>query len=109
MNLIISFEVNGVHYWPNAPEEYKEFRMPHRHLFRFVVWVPVSGSRSSELFNVRKFLISTVLSLYPDYPSLNGGTDFGPSSCEEIATKLKAAVGASKVFVGEEYWLGAEV
>jgi len=109
MNLVVSFELNGVHYWPDAPEECREFREPHRHLFKFVFWLPVTTSRSVELFNAREFLIANILTVYPPSDLLAGGANFGESSCEMLAEEMKEAVQAAKVFVGEEWWLGAEV
>lgn len=112
MTLVVSFELNGIHHWPTAPEVYQEFRQPHRHLFKFIFWLPVTGSRSAELFNVREFLIANVEVAYPEVDPrqrMAGGIDFGPSSCEEIAQKMKDLTAAAKVYVGEEWYLGAEV
>lgn len=112
MHLVVSFELNGVHCWLGAPDEYREFRQPHRHLFKFIFWIPVTGPRSVELFNAREFLIESVLAAYPRILSkdlLARGSDFGSSSCEDIARKMKDTLGAKKVFVGEEWYLGAEV
>lgn len=107
MNLVISFELNGIHHWPNPPKGCEEFGEPHRHLFKFIVVCPESKSRSLELFAVRKSLMEWVAHLYPESSLLAGGIDFGPSSCEDIATKLKETWRVDRVFVGEEYFLGA--
>lgn len=112
MTLVVSFDLNGIHHWPGAPNEYREFRQPHRHLFKFLFRIPVTGPRSVELFNAREFLIESVLAAYPSISGgdlLARGIDFGPSSCEDIAQKMKSLLGAEKVFVGEDWYLGAEV
>jgi len=109
MNLVVSFEISGVHYWPGAPAQHKEFKHPHRHLFKFIVWAPETKPRNMELFLVRGSLIEWVVRTYPPVDTPTGGVDFGPRSCEEIALELKKAWSAKRVFVGEEWFLGAEV
>lgn len=109
MDLVVSFELNGTHYWPNPPKGCEEFEKPHRHLFKFIVVCPESKSRSLELFAVRKSLMEWVTRLYPTSSLEAGGIDFGSSSCEDIATNLKETWKVNKIFVGEEYFLGAIV
>jgi hypothetical protein len=102
--------MNGIHRWPAASDKCKEFREPHRHLFKFIVWAPETESRSMELFMVREALIHWVEKGYPCCIDLEaGGVDFGDFSCEDIATTLKEEWHAEKVFCGEEWFLGAEV
>ena len=109
MNLVVSFEVNGVHCWPDAPDKHKEFRSLHRHLFKFIVWAPETKSRNMELFMIREALIHWVEITYPPCHLEAGGVNFGGSSCEDIAAALKKAWNTKRVFVGEEWFLGAEV
>ena len=108
MDLVVSFEINGIHHWPDAPDICAEFKNPHRHLFKFIVWAPETKSRKMELFLVRESLMKWVRKEYPDCVALEAeGVDFGGSSCEDIATNLKKSWNATKVFVGEEWGLGA--
>ena len=112
--LVISFEIEGLHYWPNAPVGYKEFGRSHRHLFKVIGWYPTKSSndpnrREKELFELRNEAFEFLYSR--DYPVRKNCIDFGPMSCEGIADLLlnSRELGFSKVFVGEEYWLGALV
>ena len=111
--LVISFAVDGLHFWPNAPAKYKEFGQPHRHLFKFVCWYPTKDSndpnrRERELWELRQEAISSLSPFAGLYPQ-GGVYDFGAMSCEGCADFLKQAMGFSKVFCGEEEWLGAMV
>lgn len=108
MELVVSFEIDGLHHWPGAPERFKEFKQLHRHLFKFVCFYPVKEvDREVELWELRSSTISWV---YDAFSTCEGGvTDFGSLSCEAIAQQCKRDMGFSKVFVGEEYWLGAIV
>lgn len=107
--LVISFEVDGLHYWPSAPDRYSEFRQPHRHLFRFICWKAVTESRDPvrrdiELWELRRQAITQLHIMFNEEPS-----DFGPRSCEGIADYLRDVMGFSKVFVGEDEDFGALV
>ena len=109
--LVVGFEVDGLHYWPDAPQKYKEFGQPHRHLFKVVGWYPTGDSqdptrRDVELWELRQ---DTIACLDSWYPPLGGVCNFGPMSCEGIADFLKNKMGFSRVFVGEEDCLGAMV
>ena len=112
--LVASFEIDGLHHWPEAPSCFSEFRQPHRHLFKFVCFVPTTDpvhgfERSIELWELREGLILRVHGIFGQPGMQLGVIDFGALSCEGIASKFKEDVFLSKVFVGEEYWLGALV
>jgi len=107
--LIISFEIDGFHFWPNAPKQYEEFSHPHRHLFKFICWYPQGNSqdptrREKELWELRR---DTIWALGIEFGS--EPINFGPMSCEGIADWLKTYRNFSKVFCGEENFLGAIV
>ena len=109
--LIVSFEVDGRHFWPNAPEKYKEFRQPHRHLFKCICTVLVRDSndptrRDIELWELRQTAISIINN---ELPQEHGVVDFKEMSCEGVADLLKNKLGANKVFVGEDVNFGAIV
>lgn len=104
--LVISFEVEGKHYWPEAPELYKEFETPHSHIFKVICFFNTKESddptrRELELFALRRQCLQLVTNHY------NGM--FGGMSCEGIADSIKQLVEASRVFVGEDQWFGALV
>lgn len=110
--LVISFEIDGLHFWPNAPKQYEEFSHPHRHLFKFICWYPQKGNndptrREKELWELRQGTISYLNNNC--WIKLNDSIDFGSMSCEGIAQTVKQDMNFSKVFVGEEWFLGAIV
>ena len=104
--LVISFEVDGLHFWPDAPEQYKEFGQPHRHLFRFRCWLPTTAINPSdriiELFELRQNTLKLIHDTFGDEPC-----NFKDYSCEGVAKWLKPFF--SKVYVGEDDYFGAEV
>ena len=107
--LVISFEVDGIHFWPNAPEQYKEFSHPHRHLFKVICWYPTGDSddlirREREFWELRQQTIAHLHDVFGREP-----IDFGPRSCEGISDFLKKEMGFSRVFCGEDWFLGATV
>ena len=122
--LIISFTVDGIHFWPNAPEQYEEFSHPHRHLFKFICWYPQKDSqdptrRKTELWKLRQDTIYKIFKLWNNgnaerwaeeaEPSAFSKINFGPASCEGIAQTIKDKLGFSKVFCGEDDFFGAIV
>jgi hypothetical protein len=105
--LVISFEVDGLHAWPNAPVEYEEFRNFHRHLFKIICFKQTSNSvepnrREIELWELRQETLQVIINEFGSEPC-----SFGAMSCEGIAGWIKKTGKFGKVFVGEEYWLGA--
>lgn len=109
-DLVVSFEIDGLHYWPNAPLRYSEFEHPHRHLFKIVCYFPTRESndvarREEELWELRRKCITKVMETFAfrDCEQCN----FEDRSCEGIAQELIHLLKATEVFVGEEYWLGA--
>lgn len=109
--LVVSFEVDGYHYWPGAPEKYKEFGQPHRHIFKFICLFSTEDShdparRQIELWELRQNCLDYVRA---NYQIESFVCDFKDMSCEGIAEDIIIGMGASAVFVGEEYWLGAWV
>jgi hypothetical protein len=114
--LVISTEIDGIHCWPDAPDKYKEFKNPHRHLFKIICIISVnwSGSpdrRDKELWELRADVNGLIKKIGIEKGPI---IDFGSKSCEGIADNIKMLLAPEygddvKVFVGEEYWLGALV
>lgn len=106
--LVISFTVDGIHFWPNVPEQYSEFGQPHRHLFKIICWYPITVKstidRPIELWELRQNTISWVEHYWK---SKNGIVNFNDMSCEGISSEIKNHCQFSKVFVGEEDFFGA--
>ena len=104
--LVVSFEYEGTHFWPNPPEKFEEFGQEHRHIFKFIVFFSTihrhdPTRRDYELFEARRFCLDKVDQMF--------NHQFGGMSCEGIADAVINLTRASKVFVGEDYWLGAWV
>ncbi len=111
--LVVSFEVDGIHSWPAAPSRYSEFRQPHRHLFKFICYYPSNISsepqrREVEIWELRQTTISYIEEHFLVY-GYGTTIDFGDFSCEGIADFVRTGGGFSKVFCGEEWFLGALV
>lgn len=110
--LVVSTIVEGLHFWPDPPEQFSEFSILHRHLFRFILHLPVDSKggperRPVELWELRRKLVLWVRSTAIVLP--DGTYNFTSRSCEGLATELLERSGASRVFVGEDDNLGAEV
>jgi len=108
-SLIVSFEVDGIHFWPNAPDKYKEFGQPHRHLFKVICVFPTGDSsdptrRDVELWELRQNVLHYVKERFGKEP-----INFGPMSVEGIADVIKNGMGFDKVLVCEEWFIGAIV
>lgn len=115
--LIVGFTIDGYHCWPDSPDKYSEFKQRHRHLFRFICWVPCKVEKESdrpiELFELRRIALALVT--YEIGKKEFEPVDFKDLSCEGMAQKLKKLlddhyrVRTSKVFVGEDDNFGAMV
>ena len=109
--LIISFELEGRHRWPDAPARYSDFAHTHRHLFKFICWYEIDKStgpdrRDKELFELRR---ETIEVLKMEYGRADFPLEFQDMSCEGIADWLKKEMRFSKVFCGESDFFGAIV
>ena len=76
----VTFQKEGIHKYPDAPDEVDFLRYPHRHIFKFKVQIEVfHGDRDIEFFIFKRWLES----LYA------GGTlELDYKSCEMIADDL---------------------
>ena len=113
--LVVNATIDGIHSWPNAPEQYKEFSQPHRHLFKIICFFPMIDSndpsrRQKELWELRSEVIDEIYDIFASEGCPKESMiDFGTMSCEGIADLIKDKTGASKVFVGEDVNFGAMV
>lgn len=107
--IIVKFDLEGSHKWPDAPDKYALLRNRHGHIFHFEVRVPVTASRQIEFLDARRELKAAVEATYGYEPC-----DFYAMSCEDLAEYLIARVRAlydcgaiAKVY--EDAFVGAEV
>jgi len=107
--IIVKFDIEGSHYWSDAPEAYAILRNKHRHIFHFNTQVPVTASRQVEFLGARRKLMNAMTESYGIEPC-----DFGGMSCEDLAEDLIAQVKilyncGAVVEVSEDAFVGAKV
>ena len=79
-NIWVTFQKEGIHKYPNAPDEVEFLRYPHRHIFKFKVQIEVyNDDRDIEFFIFKRWLES----LYTD-----DTLELDYKSCEMIADDL---------------------
>ena len=76
----VTFQKEGIHKYPDAPDEVDFLRYPHRHIFKFKVQIEVyHGDRDIEFFIFKRWLES----LYAD-----NIIELDYKSCEMISDEL---------------------
>lgn len=75
-----SFE--GIHCWPDAPEEVKYLRDPHRHIFKVTVTIDVKHNDREIEFIMVKHHVDRWIRLQCDF---RGIYRMGSNSCEDTA------------------------
>lgn len=75
----------GIHNWPEAPDEVAFLRNPHRHIFEVVVEITVDHDDRDIEFIMMKHQVDRWLSKHQDQ---NGVWEMGRQSCEDVAVKL---------------------
>lgn len=80
---VVRFTREGWHRWPDAPARRAYLGDSHRHLFHFEVTLQVKHDDREVEFHD---LLDVAKGIYHD------GTDFGPLSCEAIATHVLSVV-----------------
>lgn len=88
MNIIINTNFEGIHHWPDAPEQYGYLRNPHRHMFFVNVIIPTDTSRQIEFIDAKHFVDETIPKLTVEPPYINDIRNYGAKSCETIAEQL---------------------
>lgn len=95
--IFTTFDMPGIHHWPNAPDHLHFIRTPHRHDFHFQVGFAVDDSdRELEFFEVQSRCAGQMMNIY-DYNEMV--IDFGSDSCEMIAEKLLALLPEQAIYV----------
>ena len=82
----ITHQLDGVHNYPNAPEQVDFLRNKHRHTFMLKIWIEVfNNDRDIEFYMFKDFIKSR---------TIDG--DYGSGSCEEISDNIN-------LFIKERY------
>lgn len=106
MNVIIKLEVEGIHYWKEAPKEVGFLRHPHRHIFHITAEKAVGhNDRDIEIIMFKRNVLFFLKSKhFNDTINLH---DFGKMSCEDIADKVGNYFSCTSVTVLEDNENGA--
>lgn len=86
MAIEVKTQFEGLHCWPDAPDEVKFLRHTHRHMFHVVLRLPVHhNDRELEFIMVKHELEKFLKERYswPDAPAA-----LGRMSCEDIAKSI---------------------
>jgi len=104
--VIIDFDVEGYHQWPNAPDIVSFLRSRHRHIFQIRAGIVVSHQdRDREIFMETAAATQILMDKYGNEPF-----EFGCNSCEMIASLiLLKTPGCTWVEVFEDHRGGARV
>lgn len=86
--IVVKFQVEGVHCWPSCPiEEVAYLRNPHRHVFHFKCTKAVThNDRDIEIIQLKHRMELYMATQYMDQ-TMNC-CDFGSMSCEALAEEL---------------------
>ena len=85
MYVVVRFQFEGFHHFPEAPNEVDFLRKPHRHIFHCEVKLPVThNDRELEFIMVKQHLQRFVAKKY--------NFDLGKCSCEMICEDLLAEI-----------------
>ena len=109
-SIVVKFDLEGGHHWPEAPKDFKHLKVHHHHIFHFECYIPVGqDNRELEFLVVRRELM-TIMKDAQGSPC-----DFEDMSCETIAKLLaviiekKYGVRATRIVVMEDAFVGAEL
>ena len=97
IQVVVSLRVEGFHRWPEAPLSVDFLCTRHRHIFHIKAWKTVThGDRDVEIITLKREIEGRL--------SLGHGTpcEFGPMSCEHIATWLIEMCDLDRVEVLED-------
>ena len=107
-NILVSLQVEGFHYWKDAPEIVKFLRDSHRHIFHIEIEKEVShADRDIEIILFKRSVLDFIKKIWGvkerEY------VEFGGSSCEMIADIILTEFKCVKVKVTEDGENGAVV
>jgi len=88
----VTVEKEGFHYWPEAPIEVSFLRRPHRHIFKFKIYINIlHNDREIEFFIFKKFIEKCIENIW----TVNGLYSWNrckPMSCEMIGDELSIVI-----------------
>lgn len=94
-------QLQGLHFYADAPDEVYYLAFPHRHIFSFKCFKTVNhDNRDVEFIMLKNAVGAYLTKKYKD--SRSGICDFGFRSCEMLAKELCAQFGLFKCEVLED-------
>lgn len=112
--VVVRFDLAGMHHWPEPTEARSYLGAPHRHRFGFVLGLDVDHDERAVEFHDLQLWGDTLMREFP--PAAPGVLDFGSNSCEAIASLLLNSLatawpraGAGFVEVWEDGEVGARI
>jgi hypothetical protein len=110
-NIIIRFQMDGMHNFPKAAELFPEVAFladRHRHMFHFELHKQVNhDDRDVEFICFKRDVMNYLTERYSD--NYKRTLEFGAMSCEMIARELLEYFGCERVSVFEDGENGAEI
>ncbi len=104
----ITFDIEGIHNWPGAPEEVSYLSNLHRHTFKYEVEFNVEhDDRDLEFIMMKHHIKDTLVSAY--YDKKFKLCNFHSNSCEMLAREVLVNFKASRVRVWEDNEFYGEV
>jgi hypothetical protein len=83
ISIVVTLQVEGFHYWINAPIKFEYLKSIHRHIFHIKATKKVShNDRDIEIISFKREIYRYLLDMYGN-PCF-----FGNMSCEDIACRL---------------------
>lgn len=81
--------IEALHHWPDAPPHRAYLAHPHRHVFGLAVTVqPTHSDRDIEFHDLADDLYHAAEQLSAPYHPATRLRDFGPASCEDLASDI---------------------
>lgn len=81
----IKTQFEGIHCYPDAPDEVSFLRYPHRHIFHVIVELDVFDDDREIEFIMAKHKLNKWLEAKKDF---NGVVQMGTTSCEQMAKAI---------------------
>jgi len=87
--IILVFDIEGHHSWPNGPEDVQFLSYDHRHLFRIRICQGVNhNNREKEIFLQQQLYQNYLKEKYETSVGNYTYHNFGSKSCESIAEEI---------------------
>lgn len=105
--IIVQLEVEGIHFWREAPDEVYYLRNSHRHNFFIRLCIEVKHNNRDKEFIMVKHSVKDYLE--NRYLTPKKSLYFDSKSCEDLAEELLKEFGAKWVEVYEDKENGARI